>query len=346
MKKIIVTGHNGYIGTHLVRLLKEKGFYVKGIDTNYFDENSKFSDYIKTDEEIIKDTRNIEAKDLEGFYGICHLAALSNDPMGALNEDLTFEINHRASVKIAQLAKEVGVEKFIFSASCSMYGIANGDKPLNETAEFAPVTAYAISKVNTEKDVRLLGNSDFSVTFLRNSTAYGLSPKLRLDLVVNNLVGWAMTTGKIRIMSDGTPWRPLVHAEDIARAFVAVIETPKELVNGKSFNVGQNGENFQIKDIARMVGEVIPGCKVEITGEHGGDSRSYKVDFSLIEKELPLFKPKWKLKKAIEDIYEGYKEFGMDDERFNGRYFIRLKQLEYLIEHKKLDNNLYWLQKK
>lgn len=342
MKKVIVTGHNGFIGPHLVRLLKEAGYTVTGIDTNYFDESCKFSDYKKPDEEIIKDVRDIEASDLKGAYAICHLAGLSNDPMGALNENLTYDINHKASVDIAKMAKEVGVEKFVFMASCSMYGIADGNVALDETADFAPVTAYAISKVNTEKDVKPLGDDNFSVTFLRNATAYGLSPKLRLDLVVNNLVGWAMTTGEIRIMSDGTPWRPLVHAEDIARATVAVVEAPKKEVNGKSWNVGQNSENFQIKDVAKMVGEVIPNCKVVITGEHGGDSRSYRVDFSKIAKELPGFKPKWKLKEAIKDIYQGYKEFGMDDEHFNGKYFIRLKQLDYLLKENKLDNDLNW----
>ncbi len=342
MKKVIVTGHNGFIGPHLVKFLKESGYYVKGIDTNYFDDSCKFSDYVVPDEELIKDVREINASDLEGAYAICHLAGLSNDPMGALNENLTYDINHKASVRIAELAKEVGVEKFIFSASCSMYGVADGDKALDETADFAPVTAYAVSKVNTEKDVKPMGDENFSVTFLRNATAYGLSPKLRLDLVVNNLVGWAMTTGQIRIMSDGTPWRPLVHTEDIARAFVAVVEAPKDSVNGKSFNVGQNSENFQIKDVAKMVSEVIPGCELVITGEHGGDSRSYKVDFSKIERELPNFKPKWKLKAAIEDIYRGYKEFGMDEEHFNGKYFIRLKQLDHLVSEKKLDNDLIW----
>ena len=342
MNKVIVTGHNGYIGTHLVRLLKEKGFYVKGIDTNYFNDECKFSDYIKPDKEIIKDTRNIEFQDLAGSYAICHLAALSNDPMGALNKGLTLDINHGASVKIARLAKEAGIEKYIFSGSCSMYGIADGDEALNETAEFAPVTAYAISKVNTETDVKLIGDEHFSVTFLRNSTAYGISPKLRLDLVVNNLIGWAMTIGEIRIMSDGTPWRPLIHAEDIARAFVAIVESPKEQVNGKSFNVGQNSENYQIRDIAKMVGAVVPNCKVVITGEHGSDSRSYRVDFTKIENELPAFKPQWRLKEAIEDIYQGYKEFGMDETHFNGRYFIRLKQLEYLIKTNKIDSNLFW----
>jgi len=342
MKKVIVTGHNGFIGPHLVRLLKESGYFVIGIDTNYFDDSCKFSDYVSPDEEIIKDVRDITVSDLKGAYAICHLAGLSNDPMGALNENLTYDINHKASVEIARIAKEVGVEKYVFMASCSMYGIADGNVALDETADFAPVTAYAISKVNTEKDVKLMGDENFSVTFLRNATAYGLSPKLRLDLVVNNLVGWAMTTGKIRIMSDGTPWRPLVHAEDIARATLAVVDAEKSEVNGKSFNVGQNSENFQIKDIAKMVGEVIPGCEVVITGEHGGDSRSYRVDFSKIEKELPSFKPKWKLKAAIEDIYKGYQEFGMDDEHFNGEYFVRLKKLEQLVGNKELDNNLNW----
>lgn len=342
MKKIVITGHNGFIGPHLVRILKELGYYVIGIDTNYFDESCNFSDFIRVDKEIIKDVREIEKEDIEGAYAICHLAGLSNDPMGALNENLTYDINYKASVRLAQLAKELNVEKFIFSASCSMYGIADGDKALDETADFAPVTAYAISKVNTEKDVKIMGDDNFCVTFLRNATAYGLSPKLRLDLVVNNLVGWAMTTGKIRIMSDGTPWRPLVHAEDIARAFMAVIESPKEIVNGKSYNVGQSSENFQIKDIAKIVGEVIPDCDVEITGEHGGDSRSYRVDFSKIERELPNFKPKWKLKEAIIDLYEGYKKFGMDSKYFNGRYFIRLKQLEYLVEKEELDLDLKW----
>lgn len=343
MKKILVAGYNGFIGTHLVRLLKEKGFYVIGIDTNFFDDDCKYSNSVIPDEEINKDTRNITEEDLSGIYAICHLAALSNDPMSALNEKLTNEINHKASVNIARLAKKVGVEKFIFSSSCSMYGIADGDIPLDETAEFAPVTAYAISKVNTEKDVLPLGNDDFSVTFLRNSTAYGLSPKLRLDLVVNNLIGWAMTTGKIKITSDGSPWRPLIHAEDIARAFVAVIESPKEKVNKESFNVGQNSENYQIRDIAKIISEIIPNCEIEITGKHGNDSRSYKVSFTKIQKELPNFNPKWKLREAIKDIYEGFKETGMDNEHFNGKYFIRLKQLKYLMENNKIDKNLFWI---
>ena len=342
MKKIVVTGHNGFIGTHLVKLLKEAGYYVIGIDTNYFNDDCKFSEHTKPDKEIKKDTRLISLEDIDGAYAICHLAGLSNDPLGALNENLTHEINYKASVNIAKLAKKASVVKYIFSASCSMYGISDEDKALDETSDFAPVTAYAKSKVNTEKDVMPLGNKDFSVTFLRNATAYGLSPKLRLDLVVNNLIGWAVTTGKIKIMSDGTPWRPLIHAEDIARAFIAVIESPKEKVNQQSYNVGQNSQNYQIKDIAKIVGEIIPNCEVEITGEHGGDSRSYRVDFTKIQNELSNFKPKWKLKEAVENIYQGYKEKGMNNEKFNGRYFIRLKQLNYLINQGKLDKNLFW----
>lgn len=340
--KVIVTGHNGFIGTHLVRLLKESGYYVIGIDTNFFGKECDFYSHIKPDKEIVKDTRLITNEDLQGIYAICHLAALSNDPMGALNEKLTYDINYKASVDLAQMAKKVGVGKFIFSASCSMYGISKTDDALDETAEFAPVTAYAKSKVNTEKEIIPLSDDNFAVTALRNGTAYGNSPKLRLDLVVNNLIGWAMTSGKIRIMSDGTPWRPLVHAEDIARAFIAVIQAPSEKINGEAFNVGQNSENFRIKDIANLVGQVIPNCEVEITGEHGSDSRSYKVNFSKIERQLPEFKPAWSLKEGIVSVYEKFKELGMDEERFSGRYFIRLKQLEYLMKEGILDNELFW----
>lgn len=343
MQKIIVTGHSGFIGSLMVPLLLEKGYEVVGIDTNYFGKDCEFYPPKTGFTEIIKDTRKINEKDLEGAYAICHLAALSNDPLGDLDEQLTYDINHLASVEIAKLAKKVGVEKFIYSSSCSLYGIADGDIALDETAEFNPVTAYAKSKVYSERDIVPMATDDFSVTFMRNATAYGISPKLRIDLVVNNLVGWAVTTGQIKIMSDGTPWRPLVHAEDIARAFIAVIEAPKNVVNRQSYNVGQSQENFQIKDIARMVGEVVTGCSVVITGEHGSDSRSYRVNFDKIAQDLPNFKPQWTLKKGIEEVYEAYKKYGMDNDKFTGRYFIRLKQLQYHIANKHLDNKLFWL---
>lgn len=343
MKKIIVTGHNGYIGTHLTRLLLENGYNVIGIDTNYFDKDCEFYPPFLLKKEIIKDVRLINERDIEGAYAICHLAALSNDPMGALNEQLTFNINHKASVRLAELAKICSVEKFIYSSSCSLYGIADGDIALDESAKFCPVTAYAKSKVYSERDILPLADEYFSVIFLRNATAYGISPKLRLDLVVNNLIGWAITTGEIRIMSDGTPWRPLIHAEDIARAFIAVIEAPKEIVNRQAFNTGQNEENYQVKDIAKMIGKIVPNCKIVISGEHGSDSRSYKVNFDKIKNTLLNFNPVWNLEEGIKQIYSSYKSLGMNDYKFNARYFIRLKQLNFLLENNKIDKKLYWL---
>ena len=343
MKKIIVTGHNGYIGYHLVKLLCDEGFEVVGIDTNYFNQECEFFPSKLKIKEIIKDIRFIDEKDIEGAYAICHLAALSNDPLGALNEELTYEINYKASVNLAQIAKKCGVEKFIYSSSCSIYGIADKDLSLNESATLNPITAYAKSKVLSERDILPLADDYFSVTFLRNATAYGISPKLRLDLVVNNLVGWAFTKGEIRIMSDGSPWRPLIHAEDIARAFIAVIQAKKEIVNRQAFNTGQNEENYQVKDIAELIGKIISNCKIVITGEHGIDSRSYKVNFDKIKNTLPNFRPIWKLEDGIKQIYDYYKKYGMDADKFNGRYFIRLKQLKYLIDNKKLNERLLWL---
>jgi nucleoside-diphosphate-sugar epimerase len=342
MKRVVVTGYNGFIGIHLVRLLKEAGYSVVGIDTNYFGKDCEFFTPEIDILELKKDMRLIEEKDIEGAYAICHLAALSNDPVGELNQELTYEINYRASVRLAHLAKKAGVERFVFSSSCSMYGISGGENALDEAASFNPITAYAKSKVFAENDLLPLADKKFAVTFLRNATAYGVSPKLRLDLVVNNLVGWAVTTSQIRIMSDGTPWRPLIHVEDIARAFVSVLGAPFEKVNGKAFNTGKNEDNHQVKDIARLVSEVVPGCEVLITGEHGSDSRSYKVDFSKIKKELPGFKPQYSLKEGIEQLFEYYKRYNMNKEKFEGRSFTRLKQLNFLLSNGLIDNNLLW----
>jgi len=342
-KKIIVTGHNGFIGTLLVNLLLKRGYKVTGIDTNYFDKECIFYPYKPRISEIFRDIRKVTEKDIDGAYAICHLAALSNDPMGELNPDFTYEINHRASVRLAELAKKTGVEKFVYSSSCSLYGIAGGDTALSENAGLQPVTAYAKSKVYSERDIMPLKDDRFSVTFLRNSTAYGSSPRLRLDLVVNNLVGWAVTTGEIKIMSDGSPWRPVIHAEDIARAFIAVIESDKSVVNGQAFNTGVNSENYQIRDIANLVKEIVPGCRVVITGEHGSDSRSYRVSFDKIARMLPDFRPEWNLLQGIEQLYSDFKRLAMHKEKFIGRYFIRLKQLQYLLQTGRINNNLYWI---
>jgi nucleoside-diphosphate-sugar epimerase len=342
MKKIVVTGFNGFIGSLLVPLLLENDYQVIGIDTNYFDKDCELYPFFHNIKVINKDIRNITEKDLEGAYAICHLAALSNDPLGEINPKLTDDINHIASVRLAKCAKKAGVEKYIYSSSCSLYGIADGNVALDENADFNPVTPYAKSKVYSERDILPEGNDEFSVTFLRNTTAYGISPKLRLDLVVNNLVGWAFTTKQIKILSDGSPWRPLIHAEDIARSFLAVIEAPKKTVNKQAFNVGITEENYQINDIAYLINEVMPECDVIITGEHGSDSRSYRVSFEKIKNTLPRFKPKYNLKMGIEEIIEAYKKYQMDTEKFNGRYFVRLKQLNYLIKNNKINGDLFW----
>ena len=344
MKRILVTGHNGFIGPLLVNLLLEKGYDVTGLDTDYYGSDcalfkaKKGSSEIK---EIKKDIRQVSAEDLEEIDTVCHLAALSNDNIGQLDPELTNTINYKASVRLAELSRQVGVKKFIYSSSCSLYGKA-GEGALSETATFNPITAYAKSKVKTEEAILPLGDKDFCVTCLRNATAYGISPKLRLDLVTNDLVGWAVVTKQIKILSDGTPWRPLVHAEDIARAFIAVFQASQEAVNREAFNVGMNSENFQVKDIAHMIGEIIPGCEIIITGEHGPDSRSYKVNFDKIKNRLPGFKPVWTLKKGIEDIYVKYRKYKMNEKKFYGRYFVRLRQLKYLLDSELLGKELYW----
>lgn len=341
-KKILITGHNGYIGPLLVNLLQEKGFEVVGIDVNYFDDYCDFfPNGLKPFTQKIKDVRDIEESDLEGIYAVCQLAAISNDPMGELNPSITDDINYKSAIEIAKKAKKVGVKKFIYSSSCSLYGIA-GDDALDETAELNPVTAYAKSKVATEIELAKLSDDDFCVTYLRNATAFGDSPKLRTDLVVNNLVGWAVTKGEIKIMSDGSPWRPLVHAEDIARAFVAMVETDASIINNEAFNVGMNTENFRIREVAEMVGEVVPNCEVVITGEHGSDSRTYRVNFDKIKNLVPAFQPKWTVKAGIEELYHQYTKQNIQFEDFTGRKFVRLKQLDYLQNENLVDKDLYF----
>jgi nucleoside-diphosphate-sugar epimerase len=341
MKEILVTGHQGFIGSLLIKLLIEKGYRVTGLDTNFFNSDCELFHEENEIKIINKDIRQINEADLQGIDAVCHLAALSNDPLGKLNPELTGDINFKASVRLAELCKKVGVSKFIYSSSCSLYGKA-GDDALTEEAVFNPITAYAKSKVMTEEHVLPMGDEKFCVTALRNATAYGISSKLRLDLVVNNLVGWALVTGEIKILSDGTPWRPIVHAEDIARAFIAVIEAPKERINHQAFNVGIDSENYRVKEIAEAVAEMIPYCDIVITGEHGSDSRSYRVDFGKIKKQLPEFKPAWNLRKGIHQIHENYLKYKMNDEKFNGRYFTRLKQIRYLLNAGKISNELFW----
>ena len=339
--KVLVTGNNGYIGPIIVGRLNELGHETVGLDTMYY-RGCGPADPALPSRQIVKDIRKVEPKDLDGIDAVMHLAALSNDPIGELNPALTADINFRASLNLAKLAKDAGVRRFIFSASCSMYG-AGDEGWLTEESGFNPQSAYAHSKVDSEREISRLADDGFSPVFLRNATAYGLSPQHRVDLVVNNLVGWARTTGKIKIMSDGTPWRPVVHIEDIARAFTACLTAPGEAIHGHAFNVGRNEDNYQIKDIAFTVRKLVPGAEVELLNMNPSDTRTYRVDFSKIKQTLPDFTPRWNLERGIMQLYEAYRNMTLTLDDFEGRRFIRIKQLRYLKEKKKLDENLYWV---
>ena len=336
--RVIVTGHEGYIGTVLVPLLLSAGHEVKGIDSNLF-ARCTFRPGVKEIPALNKDIRDVVAEDLEGFDAILHLAGLSNDPLGDLDPDLTYEINHLATVRLANLAKEAGVPRFIFSSSCSNYG-AGGTDWLNESSPFNPVTPYGISKVRAEQDVSKLADDDFSPTFLRSATAYGVSPRLRFDLVLNNLVAWAFASGKVHIKSDGSPWRPIVHIEDISRAFMAAMEAPRELVHNEAFNVGRTEENFQVRDIAKVVEETVPGSKVEFAAGASPDTRCYRVDCSKIQKVLPAFKPQWDLRKGAAELYEAFSSTNLSVEDFEGERFKRIAHLRKLIADGEVDTTL------
>jgi nucleoside-diphosphate-sugar epimerase len=271
-----------------------------------------------------------------------HLAALSNDPLGNLNPDLTYEINHLASVKLAKLGKEVGVPRYIFSSSCSTYGAAAGEEMLTEEAEFNPVTPYGHSKVLVEKEVAELADDKFSPTFLRNATAYGVSPRLRFDIVLNNLVAWAYSTGKVLIKSDGTPWRPIIHIEDISRAFIAALHAPRDVVHNQAFNVGRNDQNYRIRDLADIVKETVPGCEIEYAQDAGPDKRTYRVDFSKIAAKLPEFTPQWDARKGAQELYEAYKKCDLKLDEFDGPKYKRIDHIKLLLNNGMLDSSLRW----
>ena len=339
--KVLVTGSNGYIGSVLCPKLIREGFKVKGLDTNFYQGCNLFN-YEKSLEQVFKDTRNIIKNDIEDCDAIIHLAALSNDPVGALNPQLTHDINCKASILLAKYAQEVGVKRFIFSSSCSIYGISS-EGFIDESGKVNPVTEYAKSKIESEEEISEYADKNFSPVFLRNSTVYGISPMHRVDLVVNNLTGWAYTTGKIRIMSDGTPWRPLIHLEDICRAFIATLKAPRELIHNQTFNVGKNDSNYQIKDIADTIKKIMPECAIEYTGEHGGDSRTYRVDFSKIANILgDYFHPSWDVERGVREILNAYKVNKFSKEDFEGDKFIRLKRIKLLIDSNKVDKDLFW----
>jgi len=338
--KVLVSGSQGYIGTILVPMLIERGYDVTGLDTDYY-RKCTYTDDLPQNSFICKDVRDVTIEDLRGFEAIIHLAGLSNDPLGDYRPELTAEINEKASVNIARLAKEAGAKRFLFASSCSNYGSA-GDDFLTEEAPFNPVTPYGVSKVKVEAALQTMADDDFSPTYLRASTAYGLSPRIRFDLVANNLTAWAFTTGKVYLKSDGSPWRPIVHVEDIALSYIAVLQAPRELVHNEAFNVGSTSENYQIREIAELVHDIVPNCEIGFAPEAGPDKRNYRVNCDKIARTLHNYKPQWTARRGIKQLYDAYKSIGLTLDDFEGPMYMRIAHIKKLINEGTLGKDLRW----
>jgi nucleoside-diphosphate-sugar epimerase len=339
--RVLVTGHEGYIGSVAVPMLQAAGHDVVGLDTAYYAGCDLYDPALAVPS-LRRDVRDVEAGDLDGFDAVLHLAGLSNDPLGDLDPELTFEINHLASVRIAELAREAGVERFIFASSCSMYGASGSDAPVDESAPLQPLTAYAESKVRSEKDISALATDDFSPVFMRNATVYGVSPRLRIDLVLNNLVGWAYTTGVVRVLSDGTPWRPLLHVRDLASAAVAILAAPRDLVHNEPFNIGRDLENYRVKELAEIVRDAVTGSTLEIGTQSSPDARSYRVDFGKFHRTFPDAGLSWTAAKGADELLAAYIEAGLRREQLEDESFTRLRRLRAHLDAGELDSSLRW----
>ena len=340
LQRVLMTGHQGYIGSVMAPLLLRAGYEVVGLDTGYFEECTLVPDATPVPE-LHWDLRELQPEDLTGFHAVVHLAALSNDPVGSLNRRWTDEINYEASVRLAALAKAAGVQRFLFSSSCIMYGMSEAEV-VTEESPLDPKTEYARSKVKSEQGIAALAGDGFSPTFLRNGTVYGVSPRMRFDTVLNNLVGSAIATGKVVVYSDGTPWRPVVHVEDVARAFLAVLESPLADIHNQAFNTGAEYLNRRVIDLAKIVADTVPGCELVVMAQPGADQRTYRADFGKFARTFPQFQFKWSPEDGARDLYLGLTAAGLSHEVFVDKRFTRLAWLQHLLESGRLDDSLRW----
>jgi nucleoside-diphosphate-sugar epimerase len=339
--RVLVTGHNGYIGSVLAPFLKRRGYDVHGVDCFYFGRDCSFCPDETTIPSLRKDIRDLTAKDLAGYDAVIHLAALCNDPLGNMRPEWTFAINYEASVRLAELAKAGGAQRFLMASSCSMHG-KSADARVTEDTPVNPLTPYGLSKIQAETAIAKLADDRFSPTFLRNGTVYGVSPRLRIDIVLNNLAAWAFTTGRVRILSAGTQWRPVIHVEDVSAAFLAALSAHRDIVHNQVFHVGSNQANHTIRDMAEIVKSCAPGCSIECLSDQSADQRTYIADFGKIERMLPEFRPRWDAKSGTRQLLDAYQRYGLKEEDLSGARYVRLNRINQVLRAGELDETLRW----